>query len=278
MRALSWNIRWGLGMDGRADLKRIVEYAMDVADPDIVCFQEVSANMPSLEGTDGQDQFAALAELLPRHQALVGAALETFDSAGAPRCFGNVVFSRYPVAQVLRHTLPWIPGGDHNMPRGMIEATVMSPLGPVRIMTTHLEYFSENSRSVQVDAIRHIHAAAFARSMSPAGEGSGPYAPTPRPRATLLMGDFNMKPDDPLKTRLSQAVNSHVSGFLDAWCLRHGNEPHPPSFCIADQTYGPPHCCDFVFVSDELAASVHDITYDGDVRFSDHQPVYVSLL
>ncbi len=277
LRALTWNIQYGLGMDGRVDLKRIVEYAMDIADPDILCFQEVSANMPSLERTDGCDQFAALADLLPRHQAIVGAALEIFDPTGAPRRFGNVVFSRYPVAQVLRHTLPWIPGGERNMPRGMIEATVMSPFGAVRIMTTHLEYFSADSRSVQVDAIRQIHAAACARSTFPVNDGSGPYEPTPRPGATLLLGDFNMRPDDPLKARLSQATGPHVSRLLDAWSLRYGDDPHPPSFCITDQTYGLPHCCDFVFASEELAARIHDITYDGDVRFSDHQPVSISL-
>lgn len=277
MRVLTWNIQWGLGMDGRTDLKRIVEYAMDAADPDILCFQEISSNMPALKGTNGEDQFAALAASLPRHRPVFGTALEIFDPGGQPRRFGNAIFSRYPIVQVLRHTLPWLSDGERNMPRGVIEATVMAPFGALRIMTTHLEYFSAAARAAQVDAIRRIHAAACARHARAPAEGSGPYEPTPRPTAALLMGDFNMKPTDPEKLLLSEPLENGAPRLLDAWNVRHGDTPHPPSFCITDQTYGPPHCCDFVFASEDIAPRIADITYDTEVRFSDHQPVWLSL-
>lgn len=278
MRVLTWNIQWGLGMDGRTDLVRIVEFAMDFADPDILCFQEVSSNMPSLQGTNGEDQFAALAVLLPRHRPAAGAALEISDPTGQSRRFGNIIFSRHPVMQVLRHTLPWIPDGERNMPRGLIEATVAAPSGPLRIMTTHLEYFSAVARAAQVEAIREAHAAAFARNTRPPREGGGPYEPTPRPAAALLMGDFNMKVDDPAKRRISAPLANGAPRLLDAWTVRHGEEPHPPSFCITDSTYGPPHCCDFIFASEDIAPRVGEIVYDTQIRLSDHQPVRLTLL
>ena len=48
MRILTWNIQWGLGMDGRVDLTRIVQHAREFADPDVISFQEVADNMPDL--------------------------------------------------------------------------------------------------------------------------------------------------------------------------------------------------------------------------------------
>ena len=107
MRLLTWNIQWGLGMDGQVDLARIIAHAQGLADPDVICLQEVADGMPDLSGNDGSDQFAAIAALLPGYQAIAGAGVETFDEAGRRQRFGNMILSRLPVRQVLRHQLPW---------------------------------------------------------------------------------------------------------------------------------------------------------------------------
>ena len=39
------------------------------------------------------------------------------------------------------------------------------------------------------------------------------------------------------------------------WETLHRDAPHPPSFCLFDQTHGGPHCCDFVFVTAGPAAA-----------------------
>ena len=65
--------------------------------------------------------------------------------------------------------------------------------------------------------------------------------------------------------------------LLDAWRMLQGETPHPPSFCVHDQRYGPPHCCDFVFVTEDLAPRLRTIRYDVDTQVSDHQPVVVTL-
>ena len=43
------------------------------------------------------------------------------------------------------------------MPRLLLEAVVEAPSGPLRIMTTHLEYSSSELRRAQVEGIREAH-------------------------------------------------------------------------------------------------------------------------
>ena len=65
MELVTWNIQWGLGLDGRVDLARIVKTARDMADLDVFCVQEVADNFPDLDDNDDADQFAELSRLLP---------------------------------------------------------------------------------------------------------------------------------------------------------------------------------------------------------------------
>jgi endonuclease/exonuclease/phosphatase family metal-dependent hydrolase len=277
MQVITWNIQWGLGMDGRVDLARIVDHARALADFDLLCLQEVSDNLPELRGNGGEDQFAALAALLPGYRAVSGAALELPDEGGRTRRFGNMILTRLPVRQVLRHTLPWPGGGPHSMPRMLLEATVIAPFGPLRVMTTHLEYFSAEHRQGQVEAIRAAHGLACDRAARPREPGTGTFELQPSPRSAILTGDFNMRPSDPVKQRISAPMGEATPRLLDSWMLRHGEEPHPHSFCIGDQTYGEPHCCDYVFVTEDLAPRVRAVRYDVETRLSDHQPVVLSL-
>jgi endonuclease/exonuclease/phosphatase family metal-dependent hydrolase len=197
---------------------------------------------------------------------------------GKRQRFGNMVLSRLPVGRILRHALPWEADGScRNMPRLLLEVEIAAAFGPVRIMTTHLEYFSPRLRAAQVAAIRQIYSLAIQRSQQPPHTGKGPYAGNEAPDATILTGDFNMRPDDPVKLSLSHSPAADVDGLVDAWIARHPGTPHPPSFCITDQKYGPPHCCDFVFVSQELVQHLRRVEYDIVTRASDHQPVLLEL-
>src|SRR5258706_16284448 len=69
MRLLSWNVQWCRGVDGRVDAARIAAGARRLADPDIVCLQELAANLPPLAGTNGADQGHAPAHLPPGYTA-----------------------------------------------------------------------------------------------------------------------------------------------------------------------------------------------------------------
>src|SRR5688572_4117242 len=107
MKLITWNIQWGLGMDGKVDLERMVAHAASMADFDVLCLQEVSDNFSNLKANPGNDQFAEVAALLPGHTAIEGVALDIPDGAGGRRRFGNMILSRLPVGIVLRYTLPW---------------------------------------------------------------------------------------------------------------------------------------------------------------------------
>lgn len=278
MKLITWNIQWGRGMDGRVDLARIVDEARRIADFDVLCLQEVADGFSELEGHDGRDQFAELAALLPGYAAVEGIAVDLPGDGGRRRRFGSMILSRLSVGRVLRHALPWdADSTTRNMPRILLDIEVAADFGPVRVMTTHLEYFSAPLREKQVAAIRDIYRLGVLRARRPPQVGTGPYELGGMPAATVLTGDFNMRPDDPVKRSLSEPVGD-VQGLADAWESLHPDVAHPPSFCIADQKYGEPHCCDFVLVSRDLVSRLTRIGYETDTRASDHQPVLVEIL
>jgi endonuclease/exonuclease/phosphatase family metal-dependent hydrolase len=277
LRIVTWNIQWGLGIDGSVDLRRIVDEAHAIADFDVLCLQEVTDNFSDLKGNGGANQFAELAWLLPDYTAVEGVALDVPDEAGGRRRFGNMILSRLPVAQVLRYTLPWEAAPTRNMPRLLLEAVVQAPSGPLRVMTTHLEYSSDKLRRAQVEGIREAHRSACERVATPREDGPGTYALFPTSASAVLTGDFNMRPDDPVKQRISEPFGNGVPPLLDAWQVAHGASPHPTSFRLFDQSDGPPHCCDFMFVTKDLATKIRRVDYNQETQASDHQPVLLEL-
>jgi endonuclease/exonuclease/phosphatase family metal-dependent hydrolase len=277
MKLITWNIQWGRGVDGLVDLPRIIAHARSMADFDVLCLQEIADNLPDLAGSDGGNQFAELAQLLPGYTIIEGIAADIPGEGGQRRRFGNAIATRLPVGRVTRHILPWPADTTRSMTRGLIEAVVMAPMGPVRVLTTHLEYFSLKIRQAQVEAVRHIVADGVARATTASEPGQGPYVPQATPAATVLVGDFNMKPHDPEKVRLGDRLDASGARLVDAWTALHGAAPHPLSSCIVDQSFEPPHCCDFVFVTGELVPKLQTIFYDVETRVSDHQPVLVSF-
>ena len=277
MKLITWNIQWARGMDNRVDPARVVAHARQMADFDVLCLQEVADNFPELDFNDETNQFARFAELLPGFTAIEGIGVDVDDGKGGRRRFGNMLLTRYPVAQILRHLLPWEAAETRNMPRIMIEAMASTPLGPVRLMTTHLEYSSPVLRAAQVEGIRQIHRMAAARQATPRQPGPHTYAPTPNAANAILTGDFNMRPDDVGLAKLLAPFDGDVPPLVDLWPVLKGTEPHPPSAFICDQTYGPPGCLDFVLATPDLAERARAITYDIETRASDHQPVLVAF-
>jgi endonuclease/exonuclease/phosphatase family metal-dependent hydrolase len=277
LRIITWNIQWGLGIDGTVDLRRMVDEAHAMADFDVLCLQEVSDNFSDLKGNSGGNQFAELAALLPGYTAVEGVALDIPDGTGGRRRFGNMILSRVPVAQVLRYTLPWEGASTRNMPRLLLEAVVEAPSSALRVMTTHLEYSSGPLRRAQVEGIREAHRTAYERVLTPREDGPGTYARFPTSPSAVLTGDFNMRPDDPVKQRISEPFGNGAPALLDAWQVAHGASPHPTSFCLYEQSNGPPHCCDFMFVTEDLASRIRRIDYNQETQASDHQPVLLEL-
>ena len=158
MKLLTWNIQWCRGVDGRVDPARIARTARAFADFDVLCLQEVAVHFPGLPGSSGEDQMAALTAALPGYTPLFGAATELSEVAGQRRQFGNAVFTRLPVLQVFRHLLPWpADPAVQSMQRMALEAVLQSHGGPLRVISTHLEYYSTHQRVAQVERLRRLH-------------------------------------------------------------------------------------------------------------------------
>lgn len=283
MKLITWNIQWGYGVDGRVDLDRIVAHARRLGDFDVLCLQEVSAAYPELAGCDGSDQFQGLTDRLPGYTAVAGVATDTPHSSGGRRSFGNMIFSRLPVLQVFRHLLPWpAEHGVLSMQRIALEATLETPLGLVRVTTTHLEYYSALQRAAQVERLRELHreAVAQARTARPGDASDGPFCGVPRAAAAILTGDCNFRPEALERTRLCAPIDNATPPYCDAWEIVHPGQPHAPTVGLYDKVQwpGPPFTFDFVFVSEDLAPRVRDLQVDCASDASDHQPVLLELV
>ena len=277
MKLITWNIQWARGTDDRVDPRRIIDHARAMADFDVLCLQEVAANFPDLDGNDDTDQFALFADMLPGFTAIEGIGVDVDDGRGGRKRFGNLILTRYRVAQALRHLLPWEAAATRNMPRVLVEAVAETPLGPVRLMTTHLEYSSPVLRAAQVEGIREVHRMAACRARTPRAPGPHTYAPTPNTASAILTGDFNMRPDDSALARLMAPFEDGTPPLRDLWPELMGDAPPPPTAFIVDQTYGPPGCLDYVLATPDLAARARRIVCDIDTRASDHQPILVEF-
>jgi endonuclease/exonuclease/phosphatase family metal-dependent hydrolase len=279
MIVITWNVQWCRGVDGEVAPARIGRTARELADFDVLCLQEVAINFPGLAGSRGEDQMAELSAALPGYVPLFGVATDLDDGKGGRRRFGNAIFSRLPVLQVFRHLLSWpADPSSTSMQRMALEAVVVSPAGPLRVISTHLEYYSAPQRAAQVEDLLRLHAeaCAHARAPRPDSEPGGPFEAVARPLSAILCGDFNFKPQDPEHGRMIARLTSGAPGLVDAWHVAHPDVPHPPTIGVHEKSL-PPYCCDFVFVTADLAASVEDVTVNADTQASDHQPVVLRL-
>ena len=274
---MSWNVQWCRGIDGRVDPGRIAAEVRRLGDPDVVCLQEVAAGFPELPGSAGEDQAHELIHALPGFEGCLVSGVDVPAANGRRSRFGNLILSRLPVGQVLRHSLPWPAAPEvPAMPRVAVEAVVEAPFGLVRVVCTHLEYYSHEHRAAQVGRLRGLHAEACSERKHV--DKPGAFRSWPRPASAILCGDFNLPPQDPLHEVMQGPIAPGVPRFQDAWEALHPGEPHPHTFPVHEQKEGiPPYCCDFVFVTEDLLPRLRAIRIDAQTRASDHQPVLVEL-
>lgn len=282
MKLVTWNTQWCRGLDGTVSVQRIVDGARAMADFDVLCLQEIAQGYADMPGAPG-DQPDELQALLPGYQLFFGAAVDEFDATGRRMRFGNLIATRLPVMQVQHHALPWpADGGVRSMPRMCTVVTVQSPaLGAVRVMTTHLEYYSTVQRMAQARALRDLHIEACGHATAPPldDDSRSPFQTKVHTPHAILCGDFNLGPTEPEYGAIQQPfLTDRARQLHDAWRACHGETPHAPTFRLFDRTYGPePVACDFVFVSDGLVPQVRRVEVDLQTQASDHQPVVVEF-
>jgi endonuclease/exonuclease/phosphatase family metal-dependent hydrolase len=283
MRLISWNVQWGRDAAGHVDLARTLDEARRLADFDVLCLQEVTRGFGALPGGPGDDQFAELAAQLPGYAVFdaIGADLPP-RAPGAPRRqFGNALATRLPVGRVTRHALPWpADPAAPSMQRAALEVGIGAPDGALRVIVTHLEFYSAAQRLAQVDGLRRIQqeAAAHAARPAPAETADGPFVDTARPVAAIVCGDFNSPFGSGAYRHMLEPL-ADSPAFIDAWTALHAGATPPPTAGVYDTAQWPdgPIACDFVFVTADLRARLRRCDIDGLTRASDHQPIVLEL-
>lgn len=279
---ISWNIRWGEGRDGAVDLARIVATVRALGDPDVLCLQEVARHFPAVDDT-GADQVAVLQGLLPGYEVLFGAGTDLGgEQFGKRRQFGNLTLTRLPVLEVRNHVLPRPATQESpHMQRAALEVNVKTPSGPLRVINTHLEYFSAAHRAAQVAQLRALHQAACAHPpVDPAAGsvGAKPKAPPVGRCATVICGDFNMEKSEAAYAHVLEPFGDATPALIDAWTVVHPEEAHPATCGVYELIHWPaPNCRDFMFITPDVAERARRLDIDAKTDASDHQPLRLVL-
>jgi endonuclease/exonuclease/phosphatase family metal-dependent hydrolase len=184
-RVATYNIRHGLGRDGRVDLART---AAEIAAlrADVIGLQEVDVAFGPRSA--GEDQMSRLAELLGC-EAAFGAALDLppLEPDGPRRRYGVALLAEHALAGPVMHPLPAHPGAPAlHEPRGVLRAQVAREAGDaLDLLVTHLDPELPAHRTAEVLGILRL-----------AEEVTGP---------AVLLGDLNAAPHRPELAPLAAA-------------------------------------------------------------------------
>ncbi|RWM02178.1 MAG: EEP domain-containing protein [Mesorhizobium sp.] len=286
MQLVTYNIQYGIGLDGKYDVGRIADA---VRGADVIALQEVTRNNPR---NGDRDMVAELGEALPDYFAAYGSNFEVNigshleDGRAVTRTFqlGNMVLSKTPIHLSRNLLLPRSRSLERmNFQRGALEALIETPLGFIRFYSTHLDHRSPVERQSQIRFLRQ-------RLLNYTLEGGGlsgipeiGLPDLPYPEAFIVMGDFNMLPGSPEYVELAGRPDHEfgmpltadlavdVAQRLDAADLVTWIDPDRPN---DESRY---KCIDYVFTSASLARSLKRLWTDRQARGSDHLPVWVEL-
>jgi endonuclease/exonuclease/phosphatase family metal-dependent hydrolase len=160
------------------------------------------------------------------------------------------------------------------MPRQALEVVVTTSAGSLRVVTTHLEYYSPIQRRAQANYLVQCQRQWQETADRHPGENSGPFRRFVCPAATILCGDFNAIESDPVYRLLVD------SEFTDAWRLVYGEHPHAPTCGVHDRAQWDqgPHCRDFFFISREFGGfRIARLVVETATDASDHQPLLLRV-
>lgn len=269
MRCVSYNIQYGIGLDKRYDLDRIVEA---VRDADVICLQEVTRACPWNDGVDmvaGLE--AAFADRYCGYHAPVDIEFGSTVVDGAMKQrrfqFGNMVISRWPLLTLRGHLLPRRRRDARlNLQRGALEALIATPLGLIRFYSCHLDHIDADERLMQIAALKAI---AFSHEAGGAisGTESLGFPDLPVTPDLLLMGDFNLEPD----SGEYRALIGEGGDLVDVSAADAGWSWTDPDGVKANQRL------DFALANPELAARVTSARIDHEATGSDHMPLWIEL-
>ncbi|MGG4096131.1 endonuclease/exonuclease/phosphatase family protein [Paenibacillus lautus] len=167
LKVMSYSIRHGKGLDGKASLSRIAEVITKVQ-PDIVALQGVDRFLPR---SGFRDQLKRLAKQLGMHACFSPSVnLIIFQ-------YGNAILSRYPI---ISKEIQYIGGSKERRSILMVKLQINEDV--VTVVNTHLGvHMKERIKQNPIlwNALEKLE------------------------QPTILAGDFNMEMDDPFMKRLN---------------------------------------------------------------------------
>lgn len=288
MKCVSYNIQYGVGIDGKFDIERIVAA---VRGADVIALQEVTRNSPM---NDLRDLVAELRARLPEYfavygpnfEAEVGSHVANGKAVDVRMQFGNMILSRTPILLSRNILLPRTRSYDRlNLQRGALEAVIDTPAGPVRFYSVHLDHRSPDERLRQVSFLmeRVLHYPLEGGAISGISEFGYPEPPVPD--AFVLMGDFNMHAGSAEYATVAGTPDDEFGQTLlarfgvDAALLPVAEEgPRPTCVSMDDPTDASRHeRIDYCFVQAGLTGRVRSFSVDWDAVGSDHKPIWLEL-
>jgi endonuclease/exonuclease/phosphatase family metal-dependent hydrolase len=304
VRIVTYNIRFGLGLDQRYNLERI---AAEIEGADIIGLQEVERFW---RRSGMVDQPEALGELLkgyywsycPAFDIDASTVKEDGSVSNRRRQFGPMVLSRWPILSARPLALPQLPASELiSMATGALECVIQTPLGPLRVYSLHLSALSPRERLLQIDRFLEMNESIerCGAVMMAAGNHDNPAEanhivaldwnngepPLPKPVNTVVMGDFNSTAESSEYVRFVGEADPlfgrgvHSSSLVDSWSVAAETRGSPETWWPdpPDRLPGHPLRLDYCFVSTELAARVKSCWVDTNAVGSDHRPYWVEF-
>ncbi len=285
MKLVTYNIQYGIGLDGRFDLARI---AASLAGADVIALQEVTRG---LGRNGGADLVAELSALLPDYFVVFGPAMDVDlgirDAAGRPVNrrieFGNMVLARWPIVTARNLLLPRSRRlARANLQRAALEAVVDRPGDPLRVYSVHLDHISSEERVAQVRAMKKRALAFPLEGGALTGAAEFGYDEPPAPDAFILFGDFNMDRGSPEHRLMVGEADPHEGRQLvyhhpvDAYDLASAPAADAASW-VDPEGRQASRLIDYAFLHASLAPRLRRWWIDETAQGSDHRPLWIEL-
>ena len=288
MKCVSYNVHFGVGLDGRYDIARIADA---VKGADVIALQEVTRNNPM---NGGRDMVAELREALPDHFAVFGQNFEADLGSNMKNGravdvhfqFGNMILARQPIRPSRNILLPRRRSLDRlNLQRGALEALIETALGPVRFYPTHLDHRDPDERLEQVSFLRERLLGYALEGGALSGLGEMGFPEPPYPDSYVVMGDFNMLAGSDEYHALCGRPNHEFGVPLAAQravdaAARLAGEDAPATTWVEPKRPDDRSLwkrIDYAFVSPDLVPSIKSCHVDGNAAGSDHLPLWIEL-
>ncbi|WP_370322437.1 endonuclease/exonuclease/phosphatase family protein [Oricola sp.] len=197
-KVVTYNIQYGIGLDGAYDLERIVDV---VKDADVIALQEVTRGFMR---NQGRDMVAEIEAMLPDRFAVshmpsdvdFGSSVADGKAVQKRFQFGNMILSRWPILSARGHLLPRsMRTASLNLQRGALEALIETPDGPFRFYSVHLDHIDPQERISQILALKEIAFSAPHTGLAVTGLSEYGFPELPKAEDFILLGDFNFEPD-----------------------------------------------------------------------------------